>query len=451
MTAAQKGRIFISYRRADSAGYAGRIYDRLSAHFGEDAVFMDVDKIKAGDDFPLALKDALLSCDVLITLIGKQWLSITNPDGKRRLDNLEDFVRIEIATALERKIRVIPVLVDGTNIPNSTELPHNLKPLAQRNAIQVNHHSFNSDILRLVSQLEEKTEKPKIQKIKFEGEVTKSNTEKNTANKFTRYIAKEAKSIWGFITNLTPITIAIIVYVLVLALFAGRLSYAHDKVGTPFTPYPFTPSLLMIAPSSGFYYPDLNAVLFDMMIHPMVFATLTYLYCFVKKDKENLQFPNAKNNHTLWIWGWLIITAILSACVTFSVYDTRYRTYNLQQPLLKVALSATGLSFFGLVTLSSYSLYIAWNLNKTTSRKPSDHNQKKIAKTIIRTLAFVAILLFFEAYVMRKASIFKDVPSDDILWVGTELVSIITVVGLLAGIYTYYTNPKIKEAQRYDN
>lgn len=154
MTALQKGRIFISYRRADSAGYAGRIYDRLMAHFGKDAVFMDVDTIEAGLDFVVVLQNAVQSCDVLVALIGRQWIHIKDENGERRLDNPEDFVRIEIAAALDRDIRVIPVLVDGTSMPNSTELPGNLKPLTRRNALQVNHHSFNADVHRLISQLE---------------------------------------------------------------------------------------------------------------------------------------------------------------------------------------------------------------------------------------------------------------------------------------------------------
>jgi formylglycine-generating enzyme required for sulfatase activity len=150
----QKGRIFISYRRTDTAGYAGRIYDRLVTHFGQDAVFMDVDTIEAGLDFVEVLQNAVQSCDVLIALIGHRWLENKDADGKRRLDNPEDFVRIEITAALDRNIRVIPVLVDGESMPYSTELPENLKPLARRNALQVNHSTFNADAHRLISQLE---------------------------------------------------------------------------------------------------------------------------------------------------------------------------------------------------------------------------------------------------------------------------------------------------------
>jgi formylglycine-generating enzyme required for sulfatase activity len=154
LTALQERRIFISYRRADSAGYAGRIYDRLTAHFGNDAVFMDVDTIEAGLDFVMVLQNAVQSCDVLVALMGRQWVNIKDEHGKRRIDNPEDFVGIEIAAALDRDIRVIPVLVDGTSMPNSTELPDNLKPLTRRNALQVNHHSFDADAHRLISQLE---------------------------------------------------------------------------------------------------------------------------------------------------------------------------------------------------------------------------------------------------------------------------------------------------------
>jgi len=167
LTTLQTGRIFISYRRADSAGYAGRIYDRLTAHFGEDAVFMDVDTIEAGLDFVEVLQNAVQSCDVLVALIGRRWLDSKDAEGKRRLDNPEDFVRVEIAAALERDIRVIPVLVDGVPMPLSIELPSILKSLTRRNALQVNHPSFNADAQRLISQLElalEAVEESKILK-----------------------------------------------------------------------------------------------------------------------------------------------------------------------------------------------------------------------------------------------------------------------------------------------
>ena len=155
MTTAQKGRIFISYRRVDTRHVAGRIYDRLASHFGEEAIFMDVEAIDGGVDFVKVLEDAVQSCDVLIALIGGQWLNIKDEKKNRRLDNPEDFVRIEIATALSRDIRVIPILVDGVSMPPPNELPENLKSLARRYALQVNHRSFNADVNRLISHLEQ--------------------------------------------------------------------------------------------------------------------------------------------------------------------------------------------------------------------------------------------------------------------------------------------------------
>lgn len=150
----QKGRIFISYRRADSEGYAGRIYDRLALHFGNDAIFMDVDDIPAGVDFVKYLEKEVQSCDALIALIGKQWLNVKDEHGIRRLDDPNDFVRIEIATALKRDIRVIPVLLGGTQMPNVSDLPENLQSLTRRNGVLVYHHSFHADTTRLIKHLE---------------------------------------------------------------------------------------------------------------------------------------------------------------------------------------------------------------------------------------------------------------------------------------------------------
>ena len=154
-TISQKGSIFISYRRVDSEGYAGRIYDRLAPYFGDDAIFMDVDDIPAGVDFVKFLENEVQSCDVLIALIGRQWLNVKDENGKRRLADPEDFVRIEIATALKRDIRVIPVLLGGTQMPQVSELPDNLQALTRRNGLPVYHHSFHTDTNRLIKHLED--------------------------------------------------------------------------------------------------------------------------------------------------------------------------------------------------------------------------------------------------------------------------------------------------------
>ena len=124
---------------------AGRLSDRLSNHFPSNQIFMDVDSIDLGEDFVKTIEETVGSCDVLITVIGKGWLTSCDQEGQRRLDNPEDFVRIEIATALKRDIRVIPVLVDGASMPRSGDLPDDLKALVRRNALQLGHERFRTD------------------------------------------------------------------------------------------------------------------------------------------------------------------------------------------------------------------------------------------------------------------------------------------------------------------
>ncbi len=173
MTSPQKGRIFISYRRADSQFAAGRIYDRLVAHFGEEAIFMDVEAIDGGVDFVKTLENAVQSCDVVLVVIGKTWLNIKDERGERRLDNPNDFVRIEVATALERDIRVIPVLLEDVNMPRLNELPENLKKLARRNALKANHQSFNADTNRLVAHIDRALSEIEIAKKKVREETVR--------------------------------------------------------------------------------------------------------------------------------------------------------------------------------------------------------------------------------------------------------------------------------------
>lgn len=147
-------KIFISYRRDDSAGHAGRLYDRLSDHFGPDEVFMDVDAIKPGRDFVDEVRQAVGACDGLIAIIGREWLTISDATGAPRLNHPDDIASLEIATALERGIRVIPVLVQGARMPAATDLPESLKQLANRNAQEISDRSFNSDAKGLVEALE---------------------------------------------------------------------------------------------------------------------------------------------------------------------------------------------------------------------------------------------------------------------------------------------------------
>jgi TIR domain len=148
-----QGGVFICYRREDSAGFAGRIYDRLKASLGRDSVFIDVDNIPAGRDFVEVLSEHVGRCDALIAVIGRKWLASADNDSRRRLDDPTDFVRIEIEAALARNVPVIPVLVDGAAMPRADDLPDVLKKLARRQGIEISHNRFDSDAERLTDAL----------------------------------------------------------------------------------------------------------------------------------------------------------------------------------------------------------------------------------------------------------------------------------------------------------
>ncbi|MBZ0282535.1 MAG: protein kinase [Anaerolineae bacterium] len=153
-------RIFISYRREDSIAVTGRLYDRLTVAFGDSFVFKDVDKIPVGANFKKILENEVAACDVLLAVIGGNWLDITDTGGRRRLDNPDDFVHIEIEAALQREdILVIPVLVNNATMPGIESLPDGLQELAFRNAaILRNDPDFNRDSQRLISQIQDSFE-----------------------------------------------------------------------------------------------------------------------------------------------------------------------------------------------------------------------------------------------------------------------------------------------------
>jgi TIR domain-containing protein len=147
--------IFISYRRDDSAGFAGRLYDRLASRYGPDRLFMDVDTIRPGHDFAEDIVSALSASAVCVVLIGRHWESITLPDGRRRLDDPTDFVRLEVAAAIREGVTVIPVLVEGAVMPSPTSLPEELQALSRRQAIDLSNERWNYDVGRLVLALDE--------------------------------------------------------------------------------------------------------------------------------------------------------------------------------------------------------------------------------------------------------------------------------------------------------
>jgi uracil-DNA glycosylase len=142
-------RIFINYRRQDTEGYVGRLYDHLSKHFDQQDIFMDVDSIPPGVDFVQFLDDAVARCDVLIAMIGPIWTNVQSDSGERRLDQWNDYVRIEIASALKQDKLVIPVLVGRARMPSPDELPDDIKPLARRNAIELGQQGFAEDVEKL--------------------------------------------------------------------------------------------------------------------------------------------------------------------------------------------------------------------------------------------------------------------------------------------------------------
>jgi hypothetical protein len=151
--------IFISYRRSDSQADSGRIYDRLVAHFGNQAIFKDVDDVPPGVDFRAFLRDTLSQCQVLLAVIGPTWINATDHYG-RRLDNAGDWVRLEIEEALKSQdTLVVPVLVNNAHIPRADELPNSLKDLAYRNKRDVRPDpDFNKDMNRLIIGLEQHIE-----------------------------------------------------------------------------------------------------------------------------------------------------------------------------------------------------------------------------------------------------------------------------------------------------
>ena len=148
--------IFVSYRREDAAAQAGRIADRLIARFGLERVFVDIDSIEPGEDFLDAVERSLKASAVMAVVIGPRWHSLTDGNGRRRLDDPEDLVRTEVRRGLEDpSIRVIPILVGGTSMVGRTDLPADIRGLATRNALHVDDgRRFHADVDRLIAAIE---------------------------------------------------------------------------------------------------------------------------------------------------------------------------------------------------------------------------------------------------------------------------------------------------------
>lgn len=141
--------IFISYRRNEAAAYAGRLYDRLAARFGKERVFIDTANVEWGEDFVEAITSAAESCAVMIALVSPRWSRGAGAEGE-----VDDYVRLEVAKALERKIRVIPILIQGAAMPAPKDLPEDLAPLVRRNALALSDTRWERDVEDLIKSLE---------------------------------------------------------------------------------------------------------------------------------------------------------------------------------------------------------------------------------------------------------------------------------------------------------
>lgn len=147
------GKIFINYRRDDSRADSGRLYDRLNARY-PGRVFRDVGSLEPGVEWHEAIERVLGTSDACVVVIGKEWLSIAGPTGKRRLDDPRDTVRQEIVTALTRGMRVFPVLVGGAKVPPEEDLPEDLQPLVRRNALEITEQDWDQGFEKLADALD---------------------------------------------------------------------------------------------------------------------------------------------------------------------------------------------------------------------------------------------------------------------------------------------------------
>jgi hypothetical protein len=189
------GRIFMSYRRDDADYPASWLYDRLVTRFGRDQVFKDVDSIELGDDFAEVITNAVGTCDVLLALIGTQWLTATDEAGNRRLDDPDDFVRLEIEAALERNVRVIPILLSNAAMPRAGQVPASLAKLMRRQALQLSPNRFEFDtgrLLRVIDKTlaEEQAKREAAEQVKREAA---EQAEREAAEQAKREAAEQAE------------------------------------------------------------------------------------------------------------------------------------------------------------------------------------------------------------------------------------------------------------------
>ena len=190
------GSVFISYRREDTEGQARALFQDLVARLGRDSVFMDVDSIALGRDFREVLQERLASCDVMLALIGRDWVDGKDKSGRRRLENARDFVRLEIAAALKRNIPVTPLLLHGAQMPTAEQLPEDLSDLAYRNGFELSHNRWESDVQELIKRL---------------GLVTRNDTPVDRKIDSATAAPQPAKKHWFAIAGASVVAIAVVV------------------------------------------------------------------------------------------------------------------------------------------------------------------------------------------------------------------------------------------------
>jgi hypothetical protein len=259
-------RVFISYRRDDSAGHAGRVHDRLERELGRNLLFMDVDAIPLGVNFLKVLRDEVAKCDVLLAVIGPNWLGARDDQGNRRLDDRNDFLRIEIATALQRDIRVIPILLDGARIPNADQLPEDLEELARRAGLDVRHASFHSDMDKLIREL-------------------KGSSEQTGATTAARSRSKEY--IRPIVEERVEVVLAVAAWLVATVVFVAFVDSSGPKPGDGFTSFWLTSLLTALIAlilrkrkrlleGSGFLYSLLVCTMFILNVWVTIVARATF-------------------------------------------------------------------------------------------------------------------------------------------------------------------------------
>jgi hypothetical protein len=222
-------RIFLSYRRADTEGFAHAIYNLLVPTFGSKNLFMDVDTIQPGQDFVEVLNQAVSNCDVMLVLIGPKWLNITDENGRRRLDDPDDFVRIEIKSAIEQKKVIIPVLLQGANMPCEEELPTGLGSLHRRQAFRIGQH-VAGDVNELAQAIKGTTQNAVPSEKDFR-QKTGNLDDKRPRSKVPAAHAKEGKNLswiyWFILFWITASVTAILLVYLSNLLWNYNKGYLH--------------------------------------------------------------------------------------------------------------------------------------------------------------------------------------------------------------------------------